>query len=49
MQWGDEVKWVLVLKFRERKCDLSLDFRPFGLSVLDGARSKVALRGEGYA
>ena len=33
---------------RERKCDFSVDFQPFGLSVLDGARSKVDLRGEGY-
>ena len=37
------------LKSRERKCVFSLDFRPFGPSVLDVARSKVALRGEGYA
>ena len=35
--------------FRERRISFSLDFRPFGPSVLDGARSKVALRGEGYA
>ena len=34
---------------RERKCAFSLDFWPIGLSVLDRARSKVALRGEGYA
>ena len=34
---------------RERKCDFSLDFSAFGPSVLDGARSKVDLRGEGYA
>ena len=27
----------------------SLDFWPFGPSVLDGARSKAVLRGEGYA
>ena len=27
----------------------SLGFRPIRRSVLDGARSKVALRGEGYA
>ena len=26
----------------------SLDFKPFGSSVLDGARSKAILRGEGY-
>ena len=34
---------------RERESDFSLDFRPFGPSVLDGARSKVDLRGKGYA
>ena len=27
-------------------CSFSIDFRPFGPSVLDGARSKVALCGE---
>ena len=35
--------------FRERESTLSLDFRSIGPSVFDGARSKVALRGEGYA
>ena len=35
--------------FRERESSFSLDFRSFGPSVLDGARSKVVLRGEGYA
>ena len=35
--------------FRERRHTFSLDFRPFGPSVLDGARSKDVLRGEGYA
>ena len=35
--------------FRERDYAFSLDFRPFGPSVLDGARSKIDLRGEGYA
>ena len=30
-------------------CDFSLDFSSFGQSVLDGAKSKVDLRGEGYA
>ena len=35
--------------FRERESTFSLGFRPFGPSVLDGARSKVFLRGEGYA
>ena len=35
--------------FRERKSEFSLDFQAFGPSVLDGARSKVVLRGKGYA
>ena len=34
---------------RERKCAFFLGFRPIRPLVLDGARSKVALRGEGYA
>ena len=34
--------------FRERVCAFSLDLWPFGPSVLDGARNKVDLRGEGY-
>ena len=33
---------------RKRKCDFSLDFRPFGPLVLDEARRKVVLRSEGY-
>ena len=33
--------------FRERKCNLSLDFRAFGPSVLVGPRSKVDLRCKG--
>ena len=36
------------LIFRERESSFSLDFRPFGPSVLDRARSKVVLCGEGY-
>ena len=40
---------LLDLESRERKCDFSLDFWSIGPSVLDGARSKVALCGEGYA
>ena len=40
--------WIFLI-FRERESAFSLDFRPIGPSVLDGARSKVALRGEGYA
>ena len=38
MQWA----WDFIS--RERVCSFSLDFRPSGLSVLDGAKSKVALR-----
>ena len=34
---------------RERESYFSLDFPPFGPSVLIGPRSKVVLRGEGYA
>ena len=41
-QWG----WIHI--FRERRCAFSLDFRQFGPSVLDEARSKVVLRGKGY-
>ena len=37
------------LRFLKRESTFSLGFRPLGLSVLDGARSKVSLRGEGYA
>ena len=29
-------------------CAFSIELRPFGPSVLNGARSKVYLRGEGY-
>ena len=35
--------------FRERKSDFSPDFPAFGPSVLVGPRSKVVLRGKGYA
>ena len=35
--------------FRERRSSFSLDLRQFGPSVLDGTRSKVDLRGKGYA
>ena len=34
---------------RERESTFSLDFRPIGSSVFDGSRSKVILRGKGYA
>ena len=33
----------------ERECAFFLDFPPFEPSILDGARSKVDLRCEGYA
>ena len=39
---------LLDLEFRERRCAFSLDLWSIGPSVFDGARSKVALRGEGY-
>ena len=39
--------WIFIF-FRERET-FSLGFRPIRPSVLDGARSKVALHGEGYA
>ena len=44
----NKVQKVRFLNYRERKCALSIDFRPFGPSILDGARSKAILRGEGY-
>ena len=40
---------LLDLESRGRKSDFSLDFWPFGTSVLDGARSKAVLRGKRYA
>ena len=42
-------QWAEICDSIERKSAFSLDFRPFGPSVLDGARSKVDLRGEAYA
>ena len=41
------MQWLDFDFFRDRESTFSLDFRPFGSSVLDGSRSKVALRGEG--
>ena len=35
--------------FRERRSTFSLDLQSFGPLVLNGARSKVDLHGEGYA
>ena len=43
------MQWLFFLFFKERGSGFSLGFRPIGPSVLDGARSKVTLRGEGYA
>ena len=43
----DAVGWIFVIL--EREGAHSLDLRSFGPSVLDRARSKVHLRGEGYA
>ena len=37
------------LIFLERESTFSIGFRPIGPSVLDGVRSKVVLRDEGYA
>ena len=45
----NEMQWLGFVISRERKCAFFLDFRSFGSSVLDGTRSKVDLRGEGYA
>ena len=46
---GDAVAGFLIFLEREKENTFSLRFWPIGPSVLDGARSKVALRGEGYA
>ena len=46
---NDAVGWNFDFLERERESSFSLDFRPIGPSVFDGVRSKVALRGEGYA
>ena len=42
------MQWLDFDFFRERESTFSLGFRPIGSSVLDGARSKVALHSEGY-
>ena len=47
-KWGCS-GWIFDFLERERESTFSLDFRLIGPSVLDGARSKVVLRGEGYA
>ena len=43
------MQWLVFDFFFERDNTFSLGFRPIELSVLDGARSKVALRSDGYA
>ena len=49
-QWLDGcVQKVRFEIFRERESTFSLDFRPIGPSVFDGARSKAILRDAGYA
>ena len=45
----EKVQKVRFLSFKERESFFSLYFRPFGPSVLDGVRSKVVIRDEGYA
>ena len=46
---AENVRWRGESKFRERKCNFSLDFPAFEPSVRVGLRSKVVLRGKGYA
>ena len=45
---GKRCRKLGFFSFRERESSFSLDFWPFGPSVLNEARSKVDLRGEGY-
>ena len=50
--FGWNVQWRIDFEnggFLERKSNFSLDFLSFGPSVLVGPRSKVVLRGKGYA
>ena len=48
-QWQEQFYSELeFFSFRERESTFSLDFRSIGPSVLDGARSKAVLHGEGY-
>ena len=42
-------QWAEIQIFKERECDFSLDFPEFGPSVRFGLRTKVVLRGKGYA
>ena len=46
---GENVLYAEIPDFRERRCAFPLDFRPFRSLVLDEARNKAVLRGEGYA
>ena len=49
-QWMEQfLQRVRFEVFRERESTFSLEFRSIGPSVLDRARSKAVLRGEGYA
>ena len=48
-QWLDlRCRFWIFFFFLERESSFSLGFRPIGLSIFDGARSKAVLRGEGY-
>ena len=50
MQWlREDVQWLRMVVFRERRCPFSLRFRSIGSSDFFEARRKVALRGEGNA
>ena len=42
------LQWLDIWIFRERESVFSIGFRSIGPLVFDGARNKVALRGEGY-
>ena len=46
---AQNVQWRRVSNSRERSSNFSLDFLTFGSSDRVGPRSKVVLRGEGYA
>ena len=43
------MQWLGFFISREKESSFSVDFQPFGPSVLDGTRSKVDLHDEGYA
>ena len=49
MQWlREDGQWLRMVVFRKRRCPFSLGFLSIGPSVFDGARRKIALRGEDY-